>query len=85
MSPIYKPNVKRPKAVSLDPLHPEDCEHHGADMFGLPGAGELLWCTQCGSIKVVSDGHEHAWELPYRKRKPRGRDKRRTVKRSQKV
>ncbi len=67
--------------IALDPIHPQDCDHGGADSFGLPGCGELLWCTQCGSIQVVSEGHEHPWELPYWKRSPRGRTKKRTVKR----
>jgi hypothetical protein len=58
---------ERPRRVDA-PVDPEQCEHRAPDSLGVPGTGEILWCSQCGSICVVSQGHPHGWETPGRSR-----------------
>jgi hypothetical protein len=49
-------------------VDPEMCLHGSPDSFGVPKVGEVLWCSQCGSICVVTDGHNHGWETPGKSR-----------------
>ncbi len=40
------------------------CSHPKPHEYGVPNVGEIHWCPWCGAMRVVSQGHEHQWEIP---------------------